>query len=44
MKLEWDGYVNKDYYYEVFFGKMVEDGIFLFDNMEGYRWLIDFFY
>lgn len=44
VKFEWDGYVNKDYYYEVFFGKMVVEGVLLFDNMEGYWWFIEFFY
>lgn len=44
LKLERDGHVNKDYHHEAFLGKMVEDGTLLFDNMEGYRRLIDLFH
>lgn len=44
LKLERDGHVNKDYHHEVFLGKLVEDGTLLFDNMDGYRRLIDLFH
>ena len=44
LKLERDGHVNKDYHHEAFLGKMVEDGTLLFDNMDGYRRLIDLFH
>ena len=44
LKLERDGHVNKDYHHEAFLGKMVEEGTLLFDNMEGYRRLIDLFH
>lgn len=44
VKLERDGHVNKDYHHEVFLGKMVENGTLLFDNMDGYRRLIDLFH
>lgn len=44
LKLERDGHVNKDYHHEAFLGKLVEEGTLLFDNMEGYRRLIDLFH
>jgi len=44
LKLERDGHVNKDYHHEAFLGKMVEDGTLLFDNMDGYRRLIELFH
>lgn len=44
VKLERDGHVNKDYHHEAFLGKMVENGTLLFDNMDGYRRLIDLFH
>ena len=44
LKLERDGHVNKDYHHEAFLGKMVEDGTLIFDNMDGYRRLIDLFH
>lgn len=44
LRLERDGHVNKDYHHEAFLGKMVENGTLLFDNMEGYRRLIDLFH
>lgn len=44
LKLERDGHINKDYHHEAFLGKMVEEGTLLFDNMEGYRRLIDLFH
>lgn len=44
VKLERDGHVNKDYHHEAFLGKMVAEGALLFDNMEGYRRLIELFH
>ena len=44
LKLERDGHVNKDYHHEAFLGKMVKEGTLLFDNMDGYRRLIDLFH
>lgn len=44
LRLERDGHVNKDYHHEAFLGKMVEDGTLLFDNMDGYRRLIELFH
>ena len=44
LKLERDGHVNKEYHHEAFLGKMVEDGVLLFDNVDGSRRLIEIFH
>ena len=42
--MEHDGDINKDYHHEAFLGTLVKEGKLKFDNMDGYRRLIDIFH
>lgn len=43
-KLERDGDINKDYHHEAFLGKLIKDGELVFENMLGYKKLIEIFH
>lgn len=43
-KLERDGDINKDYHHEAFLGKLIKDGELVFENMMGYKKLIEIFH
>ena len=44
LKLERDGHVNKNFHHEAFLGEMVEEGHLAFENMNGYKKLIEIFH
>ncbi|XP_066929123.1 45 kDa calcium-binding protein-like [Clytia hemisphaerica] len=41
--MEQDGHINKDYHREVFLGKLVKEGVLVWENMAGYKKLIKVF-
>ena len=43
-KLERDGDLNKDFHHEAFLGKLIKDGKLVFENMNGYKKLIEIFH
>ncbi len=42
--MEHDGDINKDFHHEAFLGTLVKEGKLNFDNMDGYRKLIEIFH
>ena len=42
--MEHDGDINKDFHHEAFLGTLVKEGTLQFDNMDGYRKLIEIFH
>ena len=44
VRLHRDGDVNKDFHHEAFLGKLVKEGTISFENMSGYKKLIEVFH
>lgn len=44
VRLHRDGDINKDFHHEAFLGKLVKEGAISFENMNGYKKLIEVFH